>query len=57
VIAHRLSTIIAADLILVLDRGRLVDEGSHSELLERAGLYATLYECQFRSEPAVTAAA
>jgi ATP-binding cassette, subfamily B, bacterial len=51
VIAHRLSTILAADLILVLDRGRLVDHGTHSELLERGGLYATLYERQFRPEP------
>jgi ATP-binding cassette, subfamily B, bacterial len=51
VIAHRLSTILAADLILVLDRGRLVDHGTHTDLLERGGLYATLYERQFRSEP------
>jgi ATP-binding cassette subfamily B protein len=50
VIAHRLSTILAADLILVLDRGRLVDHGTHTDLLERGGLYATLYERQFRSE-------
>jgi ATP-binding cassette subfamily B protein len=57
VIAHRLSTILAADVILVLDRGRLVDHGAHGELLERGGLYATLYERQFRSEPAVTAPA
>jgi len=57
VIAHRLSTILAADLILVLDRGRLVDHGTHAELLERGGLYATLYERQFRSEPAVAAGA
>jgi ATP-binding cassette, subfamily B, bacterial len=57
VIAHRLSTILAADLILVLDRGRLVDQGAHAELLERGGLYATLYERQFRSAPAVAAGA
>ena len=48
VIAHRLSTILAADVILVLDRGRLVDRGTHAELLERGGLYAELYERQFR---------
>jgi ATP-binding cassette subfamily B protein len=50
VIAHRLSTILAADLILVLDRGRLIDQGTHGELLQRGGLYATLYEHQFRAE-------
>jgi ATP-binding cassette subfamily B protein len=54
VIAHRLSTILAADLILVLDRGRLVDQGTHSELLERTGLYAALYERQFRDPAEAT---
>ena len=47
VIAHRLSTIIAADVIYVVDRGRIVDHGSHDELLERGGLYANLYREQF----------
>ncbi len=51
VIAHRLSTILAADQILVLDEGRLVEQGSHAELLARGGLYAHLYETQFRAEP------
>ena len=49
VIAHRLSTILAADTILVLDQGRLVEKGSHRELLDQAGLYAELFETQFRS--------
>ncbi|MEX2144226.1 MAG: ABC transporter ATP-binding protein [Anaerolineales bacterium] len=48
VIAHRLSTILAADVILVMDEGRLVEQGSHAELLSQSGLYAGLYETQFR---------
>lgn len=48
VIAHRLSTIMAADLILVIDRGRVAERGSHAELLERGGIYARLYRTQFR---------
>ena len=48
VIAHRLSTIQAADLILVMDRGRIVERGTHLELLAQKGLYARLYETQFR---------
>ncbi len=50
VIAHRLSTILAADLILVMDRGRIVERGTHEELLQFNGLYAQLYETQFRGE-------
>ncbi len=48
VIAHRLSTIEHADQVLVLDRGRLVEHGSHAELLARGGLYAHLHRMQFR---------
>jgi len=48
VIAHRLSTILAADVILVMDGGRVVEQGTHAELLAQGGLYATLYETQFR---------
>ena len=54
VIAHRLSTIEGADRIIVMDRGRIADTGTHTELLERNGLYAGLYRFQFfrREHPA-----
>jgi ATP-binding cassette subfamily B protein len=46
-IAHRLSTILAADTILYVDRGRIIERGSHAELLAKGGAYATLYHEQF----------
>jgi subfamily B ATP-binding cassette protein MsbA len=53
VIAHRLSTIRRADLIAVLDNGTIRERGTHDELLARGGIYARLYEMQFRdAEPA-----
>ncbi len=48
VIAHRLSTILAADQILVIDRGQVVERGTHAELMAKKGLYAQLYKTQFR---------
>jgi len=47
-IAHRLSTILSADVIFVVERGRIVERGTHAELLAHGGLYAQLYEEQFR---------
>ena len=48
VIAHRLSTILAADQILVLNRGKIAEHGTHQELLELNGIYANLYRTQFQ---------
>ncbi len=50
VIAHRLSTVMHADRILVMEQGRLQEEGSHQSLLEQGGLYKRLYDIQFREQ-------
>ncbi len=54
VIAHRLSTIEHADRVLALEGGRLIEQGSHAELIARGGLYARLHAMQFRTEPKET---
>lgn len=48
---------LAADLILVLDGGRIVERGTHTDLIDHGGLYATLYQRQFRIEPDTAALA
>jgi subfamily B ATP-binding cassette protein MsbA len=53
VIAHRISTIRRADKIVVLDRGRIVETGSHEELIQHGGIYHRLHELQFADTPAV----
>jgi subfamily B ATP-binding cassette protein MsbA len=55
IIAHRLSTVRRADRLVVLDGGRIVEEGSHAGLLAQGGLYARLYQRQFRDDPADSA--
>ncbi|MBA3344361.1 MAG: ATP-binding cassette domain-containing protein [Gemmatimonadales bacterium] len=55
IIAHRLSTVRRADRLLVVDRGRIVEEGTHTELLSLGGLYTRLYERQFRDDEPVAA--
>ena len=51
IIAHRLSTILDADQIVVMDKGRIVDQGTHKELLERGGIYSELFNLQFDLSP------
>jgi ATP-binding cassette subfamily B protein len=50
VIAHRLSTILSADAIFVVENGRIVERGTHAELLARGASYASLYWTQFRDQ-------
>ena len=50
-IAHRLSTIVAADQILVIENGRIIDRGTFDELVSRSGLFRQLYEEQFTAIP------
>jgi ATP-binding cassette subfamily B protein len=49
-IAHRLSTVLAADQLVILDQGRVVETGTHAELVAKGGLYASLYEIQFKPQ-------
>jgi subfamily B ATP-binding cassette protein MsbA len=51
IIAHRLSTILDADQIVVMDQGKIIDQGTHPELLERGGIYAELFNLQFDLSP------
>jgi ATP-binding cassette subfamily B protein len=57
VIAHRLSTVVHADQILVMDHGRIVERGTHAELLQRRGAYAAMWEIQSRERARAEAAA
>jgi ATP-binding cassette subfamily B protein len=53
IIAHRLSTVRLCDEIIVIDKGRIVEAGSHKELMKRGGLYSTFYRMQFREEKGI----
>jgi subfamily B ATP-binding cassette protein MsbA len=52
-IAHRLSTVLSSDMIVVMSQGRIIDTGTHAELLEKSPAYRKLYEMQFNHEPAI----
>ena len=49
IVAHRLSTIMEADVILVMDKGKIIEKGNHKELLEKKGFYYRLYNSQFET--------
>ena len=52
VVAHRLSTITSADIILVMNKGQIIEQGTHAELLKKKGFYANLYNSQFEKSNA-----
>ena len=52
VIAHRLSTILNSDQILVMEQGNIIEQGTHEELLQKQGAYASLYQSQFKAAQA-----
>ncbi|MCJ7505019.1 hypothetical protein MUP05_00910 [Candidatus Bathyarchaeota archaeon] len=56
IIAHRLSTIRLCDEIIVIDQGKMVESGTHSELMKKGGLYSSFYRMQFREEHGFEAA-
>ena len=49
IVAHRLSTITSADIILVMNKGQIIEQGTHAELLKKKGFYANLYNSQFET--------
>jgi ABC-type multidrug transport system fused ATPase/permease subunit len=55
IIAHRLSTIEHADIIFVVDRGKVIELGNHKELIALEGLYKKMYNMQFKQEKSVSA--
>ena len=57
VVAHRLSTVMHADNICVIDKGRIVESGTHADLVAQGGLYAKLYQSQFVDDDMATAIA